>query len=64
MIAHRLSTIRSADRILVLHKGEIREQGTHEDLLAQGGIYARLHRLDSRDLADLMKAPDAEEELA
>jgi ATP-binding cassette, subfamily B, multidrug efflux pump len=64
LIAHRLSTIRSADRIIVLHKGEIREQGTHEDLLAQGGIYARLHRLDSRDLADLMKAPDAEEELA
>ncbi len=45
VIAHRLSTILDADRILVLHKGELREQGTHAELLAKGGIYARLYRL-------------------
>jgi ATP-binding cassette subfamily B protein len=45
VIAHRLSTIENADRILVLHKGELREEGTHAALLARGGIYARLHRL-------------------
>ena len=45
VIAHRLSTIQTADRILVFHHGELREQGTHEELLAAGGIYARLHEL-------------------
>lgn len=45
IIAHRLATIQSANRILVLHKGRIREAGRHSDLLALGGIYARLHEL-------------------
>ncbi len=44
-IAHRLSTIQDMDRILVLHKGELREAGTHQELLAQRGIYFRLFQL-------------------
>jgi ATP-binding cassette subfamily B protein len=48
IIAHRLSTIKSADRILVVHKGEIWEQGSHEELIAQGGLYARLYDLQYR----------------
>jgi len=45
LIAHRLSTIERADRIIVLHRGEVREIGTHAELLAKGGIYAKLYRL-------------------
>lgn len=45
VIAHRLSTVRRADQILVMHRGELRERGTHEELLAHGGIYARLYQL-------------------
>jgi ATP-binding cassette, subfamily B, multidrug efflux pump len=44
-IAHRLSTIQGMDRILVFHKGQLRESGTHQALLAQRGIYHRLYRL-------------------
>jgi ATP-binding cassette, subfamily B, multidrug efflux pump len=49
VIAHRLSTIQRADRILVLHKGEIRELGTHQELLALRGIYYRLYLLQYRE---------------
>jgi ATP-binding cassette subfamily B multidrug efflux pump len=49
VIAHRLSTIQKADRILVMHKGEIREIGTHQELLAQRGIYYRLYLLQYKD---------------
>jgi ATP-binding cassette subfamily B protein len=45
VIAHRLSTVQGADEILVLHQGEIRERGTHAQLLARGGLYARLYEL-------------------
>jgi len=45
VIAHRLSTIVHADQILVLHHGEVRERGTHRELLAMDGLYGRLHRL-------------------
>ena len=48
IIAHRLSTIKHADRILVVHKGEIWEEGGHEALLAKGGLYARLYDLQYR----------------
>ncbi|MCF8268003.1 MAG: ABC transporter ATP-binding protein/permease [Ignavibacteriales bacterium] len=49
VIAHRLSTIQNADKILVMHKGEIRESGTHTELLAQKGIYYRLYQLQYKD---------------
>jgi ATP-binding cassette subfamily B protein len=49
VIAHRLSTIQHADRILVFHKGRLREQGSHQQLLAQRGIYYRLYQLQYKD---------------
>jgi ATP-binding cassette subfamily B protein len=49
VIAHRLSTIRSADTILVFHHGEIRERGTHEELMQFGGLYRRLYEIQYRE---------------
>lgn len=51
IIAHRLSTIQFVDRIIVLHKGRIREEGTHQELLARGGLYSRLYELQYQPLA-------------
>jgi len=49
VIAHRLSTIQHADRILVFHKGRLREEGAHQELLAQRGIYYRLYQLQYKE---------------
>ena len=50
VIAHRLSTIRDADKILVMRDGDIVEQGTHDELLAQGGFYADLYNSQFEDV--------------
>jgi ATP-binding cassette subfamily B protein len=49
VIAHRLSTIQRADRIFVMHKGQLRETGTHQELLAARGLYWRLYQLQYKD---------------
>ena len=49
VIAHRLSTIQNSDKIIVMHKGEIKEIGTHQELLALKGIYFKLYQLQYKD---------------
>jgi ATP-binding cassette subfamily B multidrug efflux pump len=49
IIAHRLSTVQRADKIIVMHKGQVREMGTHQQLLAQRGIYFKLYKLQYKD---------------
>ncbi len=56
-IAHRLSTIQDADTILVMHKGEIRERGTHQELLAMDGLYRRLYDLQYADQSRTLSGP-------
>jgi ATP-binding cassette subfamily B protein len=65
VIAHRLSTIRDVDRVIVLHKGRVREEGTHAELMARRGVYFKLYELQYRDqerTVDL--APSAGPEIA
>ena len=52
IISHRLSTVRMADRIYVLDRGRIAERGTHADLLARGGLYAKLYRAQAKHYQD------------
>ena len=62
IVAHRLSTIQRADNIIVMHHGEIREQGTHQDLLALHGLYWKLYKLQYADPDRATTEPEPEEE--
>jgi ATP-binding cassette subfamily B protein len=60
IIAHRLSTVQRADKIIVMHKGQVREMGTHQQLLAQRGIYFKLYQLQYKDQeANVARAPSS-----
>src|SRR5207237_722756 len=58
LVAHRLSTIQRADRIIVMHHGELREQGTHQELLARRGLHWRLYKLQYADRERDEAVPD------
>jgi ABC-type multidrug transport system fused ATPase/permease subunit len=59
VVAHRLSTVKDADQILVMHHGEVRERGTHAELLRAGGLYRRLYELQAREAAGAAEPPPA-----
>jgi ATP-binding cassette subfamily B protein len=59
VIAHRLSTVQRADKIIVMHKGKVREMGTHQQLLAQRGIYYKLYQLQYKDQEIATPTPQA-----
>jgi len=61
VIAHRLSTIQRADRILVMHKGQLRESGTHQELLAERGIYWKLYQLQYKEQESEVRSQKSEE---
>jgi len=63
VVAHRLSTVQNADRIIVLHHGEVREQGTHQELLVQRGLYWKLYRLQYADGSTNEREPGLKSEL-
>jgi len=62
IVAHRLSTIQRADNIIVMHHGEIREQGSHHDLLTLRGLYWKLYKLQYSDPTWLAEAKEEEEQ--
>jgi ATP-binding cassette, subfamily B, multidrug efflux pump len=62
VVAHRLSTIQRADNIIVLHHGEVREQGTHQDLLVLQGLYWKLYKLQYSDPSRVAQIREEEEE--
>ena len=62
IVAHRLSTIQRADNIIVLHHGEIREQGSHQDLLALQGLYWKLYKLQYSDPSRTTPEKEEDEE--
>jgi ATP-binding cassette subfamily B protein len=62
VVAHRLSTIQRADKIIVMHHGEIREQGTHQDLLGMQGLYWKLYKLQYSDPSRMAQTKEEEEE--
>jgi subfamily B ATP-binding cassette protein MsbA len=64
VIAHRLSTIQRAHRILVLNQGRIEEEGTHEELLAKGGLYAKLYQMQFRDPRESPPASEDDEDVS
>jgi ATP-binding cassette subfamily B protein len=61
LIAHRLSTVQRAETILVMHKGQLREMGSHQELLASRGLYWKLYQLQYKDQENGFLAPASPE---